>query len=296
MKRTAAILVPALLLLVAFLLHREPRAEKPLKPPAPPAAAEARSSEPEMVAVVGVAPPLSPPARLPVPKPVRSPGPPAYDLPGNAIVRGTVKVLGEPPPRKRLKIAADPKCEILHANGVLSDSIVVDRQGGVRWAFVYIAQGINHQAPRAPLPPALLDQVGCVYDPHVLGVQVDQPLNIFNNDKLLHNVHLLPFENLESNFGLPNFGDYKTVKFDTPEVMVKIACDLHPWMRAWVGVLDHPYFSVTSESGAYGIPRLPPGRYTVKVWHEVYATVAREVDIPPGGDILLDFILDARKQ
>src|SRR5436190_265160 len=70
----------------------------------------------------------------------------------------------------------------------------------------------------------------------------------------------------------------------------------HPWIKAWVGVLDHPYFAVTSDTGSYGIPSLPPGRYTIKVWHEAYATSTREVDVPAGGDISLDFIMDARRQ
>jgi hypothetical protein len=298
-RRSALILLAfALLVAGALLVHREPRGSSPRRPPPREPAVEPLPPEPEPVATTPASAALptaspSPAAARPV-RPVERP--PAGPAAGDAIVRGTVRILGEPPPRKKYKLAADPKCEMLHPGGLLSDSIVVDRQGGVRWAFVYIAQGINNQAPRRPLPPALLDQVGCMYEPHVLGVEVDQPLNIFNNDQLLHNVHLLPHGNLEINFGLPSFGNYRTVRFDTPEVMIRIACDLHPWMKAWVGVLNHPYFSVTGESGSYGIPNLPPGRYTLKVWHEVYATVTREVDVPPGADLVLDFVLDARKQ
>jgi hypothetical protein len=205
-------------------------------------------------------------------------------------------VLGAPPPRKRIRMDADPKCVERVPGAPLSDEVVVDPDGGLRWAFVYVAQGINNQVPAQPLPPVLLDQVGCVYEPHVLGIRVGQTLNIYNNDPLLHNVHGLPFDNAEFNFGLPQQGTFSSVKFNEREVMVRIGCDLHPWMRAWVGVLDHPYFSVTSDTGAYGIPKLPAGRYTIKVWHEAYATVTRVVDVPPGGDIQLDFILQAMKR
>ena len=300
MKRTVAVLTLILLLGLAFLLHRSPSVGTPRRSSPSEPAVDAPPPEPAPV-VVAVEPPKAseppPPPRPPVRPPSRPPEPAApVDIPGSAIVRGRVTVLGPPPPRKRIKMSVDPKCEALHAGSVLADTLVVGQDGGLRWAFVYIAQGINNQPPKRLLPPVLLDQVGCVYEPHVLGVQVGQPLNVFNNDALLHNVHALPFDNLEFNFGLPTRGLFKTVTFDTPEVMVRIGCDVHPWMKAWVGVLDHPYFAVTSDTGSYGIPSLPPGRYTIKVWHEAYATSTREVDVPAGGDISLDFIMDARRQ
>jgi len=298
MKRTVAILILVLLLGLAFLLHRSPRAEAPRRSPGSEPVVEPLPPEPRPPAVAPAAPEPAPTPRTARVAPQARPPepPPPVDLPGTAIVRGRVTVLGPPPPRKRINVSSDPQCVALHAGSVLSDTLVVGQDGGLRWAFVYVAQGINNQPPRTLRPPVLLDQVGCVYEPHVLGVQVGQPLNIYNNDPLLHNVHALPFDNLAFNFGLPTRGLFKTVSFDTPEVMIRIGCDVHPWMRAWVGVLDHPYFAVTNDTGSYGIPALPPGRYTIKVWHEAYATVIREVDVPPGGDIVLDFLLDARKQ
>jgi hypothetical protein len=145
------------------------------------------------------------------------------------------------------------------------------------------------------LPPVLLDQAGCRFEPHVLGVQVNQPINIYNNDPVLHNVHATADENKEFNFSQPGLGQFDTKRFSKKEVMVHIGCDIHPWMGAWVGVLDHPYFSVTSETGSYGIVNVPPGRVRVTVWHERYASVDQEVEVPSGGDAKLDFFLDARK-
>jgi hypothetical protein len=207
-----------------------------------------------------------------------------------------VKILGEPPPRKKVRMLSDPHCVEKHTGDVLSDALVVDPDGGVKWAFVYIAAGINNQPPKEPLAPLLLDQVGCRFEPHVLGIRTGQPLNIYNTDGILHLAHSLATDNREFNFGMTPTEQCRTVTFEQREVMVRIKCDIHPWMAAWIGVLDHPYFSVTSATGGYGIPSLPAGRYMVKVWHEQYATVGREIDIPPGGDITLDFILDARKQ
>ena len=299
MKRSAAILLLfALLLTGAFLLHREPSGSSPRKSPLWEAAVEPLPPEPGPLAVAPEVPkpapePLLPPSRA---APVRLPEPSVFSVPGTAILRGTVKVLGEPPPRKKIRMDADPHCVALHASNVLSDALVVDRDGGVRWAFVYIVSGINNQPPKRPLPPVLLDQVGCMFEPHVLGLQTGQPLNIFNTDGILHNAHSFAFANRAFNFGLVDKSTVQTLTLDKPEVMFSIRCDIHPWMRAWIGVLDHPFFCVTNETGSYALPQLPAGRYTVQVWHETYATVAREVDVLPDGDVTLDFILDARKQ
>src|SRR4029079_3107573 len=151
--------------------------------------------------------------------------------------------------------------------------------GGVKWAFVYIAAGINNQPPKEPLAPLLLDQVGCRFEPHMLGIRPGQPLTIYSTDGILHLAHSIATDNREFNFGMTPTEQCRTVTFEQREVMVRIKCDIHPWMAAWIGVLDHPYFSATSATGRYSIPSLPAGRYMVKVWHEQYATVGREVDI-----------------
>jgi hypothetical protein len=250
--------------------------------------------EPQPVAVEPAKPE---PARIvppPPPKPVEIPPVVLPEPIKPGTIRGVVKILGVPPKRKLLRLNADPKCAALHDGQMLADDIVVDEGNNVRWAFVYVSKGNTSSTP-GPLPPVLIDQVGCRFEPHVLGVQVNQPINIFNNDPLLHNVHALPFENKEFNFGLPSAGQFETKRFSRKEVMVQIKCDVHPWMSAWIGVLDHPYFSVTSGTGSYGIVNLPPGRFKVAVWHERYASVEQEIEVPSGGDAKLDFYLDARK-
>lgn len=292
-RSTRIVLGLLALLGLALLFHRGPREVRPSRPPRPVSVAPAPDPEPPSAAVVIVEPPM--PHRPPAPKPLEVPPIVLTEAIQPGTVRGTVTILGAPPRRRRIKMEADPKCASFHTGDVLSDDIVADPEGHVRWAFVYVARGNTGSAPRGTLPPVLLDQVGCRFEPHVLGLQVDQPLNIFNNDPLLHNVHAMTEHSKEFNFGLPQAGLFETKRFTKPEVMVPIVCHIHPWMRAWLGVLDHPYFSVTSETGAYGIVNLPPGRFLIKVWHELYASVEREVDVPSGGDAKLDFYLDARK-
>jgi len=295
-RATAGVLGLALLIALAFFLHRGAREEKPLRPPKPAAVVEPMTPEPLPIAALAPETPKLPllPATPRPPAPKATEVPPVVGEPAPGFIRGVVKILGEPPKRRLAKLYADPKCADLHPGGILRDDIVVDLGNNVQWAFVYIAKGVKG-TPKAPLLPVLLDQVGCRFEPHVLGVRVNQPINIYNNDRLLHTVHAMPYDNKEFNLGLPEWKQFETRTFTRPEIMIRVKCDIHPWMWAWIGVLDHPYFSVTSETGSYGIAQVPPGRYTVRVWHELYASVDREVEIEPGADVRLDFFLDARK-
>jgi hypothetical protein len=188
---------------------------------------------------------------------------------------------------------AVPACAALRAGPLMSETVVADVNRGLRWALVYVKAGAGPSA--AALPPAVLTQEGCHYEPHVLGLQVGQPLLIRNKDPLLHNVHALPFVNREFNFGQPTSGLEEVRRFTLPEVPVKVKCDVHPWMSAWLGVFDHPFFAVTDAGGVYELPELPAGRYTVEVWHEAYQSVSRDVDVPDDGGVTLNFQLDVRK-
>lgn len=190
-------------------------------------------------------------------------------------------------------MVADPRCAALHAEPPLSEEIVVGSDFGLRWAFVYVKEGAR--ATPAPETPVALTQAGCLYRPRVLGLQVGQPLLVINDDPLLHNIHVLPFANRGFNFGQPTKGLEDRRTFSAPEVMVKVKCDVHPWMAAWIGVLDHPFFAVTDAEGAYALPELPAGQYTLEVWHEAYRTVAKLVELQPGAGAVVNFELDDRK-
>jgi hypothetical protein len=151
--------------------------------------------------------------------------------------------------------------------------------GALQNVFVYVKDGLGDLRFPIPTAPILLDQKGCHYVPHVLGVQLGQRVEIVNSDPTLHNVHALPTVNQEFNVGQPWPGMKHTHQFSTKEVMVRFKCDVHPWMHAFVGVLDHPYFAVSAGDGTFSLKGLPPGTYTVEAWHETLGTQTQMVTI-----------------
>jgi hypothetical protein len=183
-------------------------------------------------------------------------------------VSGTVTLPGPvPAPKPNKRLAGDLPCCALHPNPPPLEDLVVDGNGGVRWAFVYIKKGLEGKEFVPPQAPVTIDQQGCLYAPHVAGAQVGQLVNFRNGDPMLHNVHGLPFTNKEFNFGQPK-GAVSGVRFPEAEVPVKVICNVHPWMGAFVCVVDHPFFAVTDAAGKFEIRNLPPGTYTIGLWHE----------------------------
>jgi hypothetical protein len=147
---------------------------------------------------------------------------------------------------------------------------VVDKDGGLANVLVFVKSGLTEKNFPAPTTTPELDQVGCEYVPYVMGVQTNQKFKIKNSDPTLHNVHATPkpgSENKEFNMAQP-VKDMTTERtFASPEVAVRFKCDVHPWMFAYVGVFDHPYFAVTAKDGTYKIPGLPKGKYTIEAYH-----------------------------
>jgi plastocyanin len=130
-----------------------------------------------------------------------------------------------------------------------------------------------------PSTAVVLDQKGCRYVPHVLGVQVGQPVEVLNSDPTLHNVHAVPMSNSEFNTGQPLQGMKRAHTFTAREVMVPFKCDVHPWMHAYIGVLDHPFFAVSGADGSFQLTGLPPGTYTIEAWHETLGARTQTVTI-----------------
>ena len=149
--------------------------------------------------------------------------------------------------------------------------LVLDENNGVKNVLVYVKESKSGSLSKnydTPKEAAVIDQKGCVYVPHVLGVMVGQQLDILNSDGTLHNIHALPKVNKEFNKAMPRSKKQMSVKFDKVEERFKIKCDVHPWMGAFLGVFDHPYFAVTDDSGSYTISGLAPGKYVLEAWHE----------------------------
>ena len=186
---------------------------------------------------------------------------------------------GTAPVSEKIKADADPKCKMAHPDGIASDEVVVNSNGTLKNVFVYVKDGLAGKTFEAPKTAVEFDQKGCQYNPKVFGVQVGQPLEIINSDDTLHNVHALPANSQQFNLGMPIKGMKVKKTFTKPEIMVKIKCEVHSWMRAYAGVVDNPYFGVTGDDGSVQIKDLPAGEYTIAVWHEKYGTQEQKVTV-----------------
>jgi len=201
---------------------------------------------------------------------------------GGASIHGIVHFEGTAPARGKVQMSADPVCQQQHADAMLSEEVVVNADGTLKNVAVYVTEGLSG-AHAAPTTPVTLDQAGCWYQPHVFGIQANQPLEIVNSDATLHNVNAKPTANPPFNIAQPVKGMKMTKKFTKPEVGVKFKCNVHPWMSAYAVVLDHPFFSVTDASGAFTISGVPAGTYTIEAWHESYGTQTQQVTVSDGG-------------
>jgi plastocyanin len=188
-------------------------------------------------------------------------------------VSGTVVVDGAVPKNDPIKMNADPVCVRENKEPQFQATYVVGGDGkSLGNVFVYVKDGLGNYVYDTPTDKATIDQKNCRYHPHVFGVRVNQPIEIINSDPTLHNIHALPKGNSEFNTGQPIQGMKMTHTFDKKEVMVPFKCDVHSWMNAYVGVLDHPYFAVTKDDGKFELKDLPAGSYTIEAWHEKLGT------------------------
>ncbi len=210
----------------------------------------------------------------------------AGKLTGRAVLKGT------PPANPVIKMSGDPVCAGQHPDGATFQNVVV-KDGGIDNVFVYVKDGLGNFYFEVPKEPAKLDQQGCRYLPHVLGVRVGQPLEVSNSDDTMHNVHAMPAANREFNFGQPIKRQVDRRTFSAREVMVPFKCDVHNWMQAFVGVMDHPYFAVTRDGGTFALENLPPGTYTVEAWHEKLGTQTQKVTLGEKQSSEITFTFDA---
>jgi len=196
-----------------------------------------------------------------------------------ATIAGTVVLEGEPPAPELIKMSADPFCTTAGHDDQPTQYFVVGDGNSLENVFVYVKSGLGDRTFAPPTTPAVLDQQGCRYSPHVTGVQVGQTLEVTNSDDTLHNVHAGPMVNAEFNMGQPIKGMTLKHTFTAPEVMIPFKCDVHGWMNAYVGVVANPYFAVTANGGAFSLAGLPPGTYEIEAWHEKLGTQTQTVTV-----------------
>ena len=204
---------------------------------------------------------------------------PAGTAVGDATISGRVGYHGAPPAPQAIDMASDAACHKSRQGDPHREDLLVGPGGGLRNVFVHVASGLEDRAFAPPSVPVTLDQRGCVYTPHVVGLQVGQPLLLINSDPTLHNVHTASQQNAPFNFGMSVQGQRAERYFHHPEVMIKAKCDVHPWMSSYIGVVAHPFFAVTGDDGAFVLRGLPAGSYTVEAWHETLGRQAQTVTL-----------------
>ncbi|MDX1630395.1 MAG: carboxypeptidase regulatory-like domain-containing protein [Thermoanaerobaculia bacterium] len=196
-------------------------------------------------------------------------------------ITGTVVYDDKVPNLRPLSMDADPACAEKHDSPVKPDLLVLGDGNTMANVFVKVTNPPETDSS-APTEPVVIDQVGCMYEPHVVGVRVGQPLQFRNSDGILHNVHGLPDKNREFNLGMPASLKQKETTFNEPEEFFPVKCDVHPWMKAYVAVMTHPFFDVTDKDGKFTIDGLPDGTYTVEAWHEKLGTRTQEISVSGG--------------
>ena len=195
-------------------------------------------------------------------------------------VKGAVTLDGAAPKNEAIKMNADPVCVKQNATPQFQETYAVGADGkSLQYVFVYVKDGLGNYVYDPPSGTAQIDQKNCRYHPHVFGMRVGQTLEIVNSDPTLHNIHALPKGNQEFNTGQPIQGMKTTHTFTAKEVMVPFKCDVHGWMNAYVGVLDHPYYAVTDKDGKFELKGLPPGTYTIEAWHEKLGATTQSVTL-----------------
>ncbi len=220
------------------------------------------------------------PAEAPAPAASAPAGKPV-DATTAGSITGMVKLEGTPPKMRRINMAAEPSCMKERTSPAFSEEVVTGNDGALANVLVYVKSGLDGYSFPPATTPVEIDQKGCQYHPHVLGLQVGQPLEVVNSDPTTHNIHPVPMQNREWNESQPPGASPIEKSFARPEIAIPVKCNVHPWMKAYVAVLPNPYFQVTGTDGAFDLKNLPPGTYTLVAWQELYGTSEQTVTIGP---------------
>jgi plastocyanin len=194
-------------------------------------------------------------------------------------ITGTAVYEGKVPALKPLSVAAEPMCAKKHET-VPNEALVLGTGNSMANVLVRVVSGLPAgKSFPAPTTPVTMDQVGCQYKPHVMGIMVGQPFKVLNSDGILHNVHALSKANPTFNMAMPPTRKEASATFNKEEGMFVIKCDVHPWMQSYMGVFSHPFFAVTGADGKFTIANLPAGTYEVEAWHEKLGTQKSKVTV-----------------
>lgn len=204
-------------------------------------------------------------------------------------VSGIVRLDGPVPAPRKIIMSGDSACSVAGREAPLSQDVVADAQGHLANVVVYLKGGIGNFSYPVPKTPVEFDQQGCMYIPHVAAAMTGQTVVYRNSDKTTHNVHSQPDKSPPWNRSQPPGAPAIEVSFSHAEVAIPVKCNVHPWMRSYLAVFDHPYFAVTGADGSFEIRNLPPGKYTLEVWHEKYGTLSQPLVIAAKQAVRADF-------
>ncbi len=217
-----------------------------------------------------------------------------------ATLKGQITIDGKAPKDKAIDMSGDPNCMKLQPGKVFDNFFVVSKNGSIPNVFVYLdGSALHGKAYEAPAKKIFLNQRNCRFEPKVVGVLAGQKIFIHNDDPTLHNVHAMPKAegNREFNLGMPFQGMTVKKLFKAPEMMMRVKCDVHPWMTAYIAVMDHPFFMTTGSDGAFDLEGVPAGKYQLRVWHPRYANPAKSfsVELVEGTSKTFDVTLEPPK-
>lgn len=206
-------------------------------------------------------------------------------------ISGVISFKGAAPKMPMLDMTADPACPPTPQ----APEVVLVKDGKLANVFVYVKDADRLGTFAPPGEPAVMDQKGCHYTPHVLGLMVGQQLKIMNTDTAEHNIHPMPRNNAEFNESQAPKGRPIMKTFLRPEIMMPVACNQHPWMQMYVNVLPHPYFAVSADDGSFQIKDLPPGEYTLAAVHEKYGEQTMKITVSAKQNTAANFAFSSTK-
>ena len=215
---------------------------------------------------------------------------PVSEAAGSAgTIQGHVRLTGRAPGNPIIRMGMDPMCAAANAGPVkpVQEIVKTSADGGLANVFVTLKGTFARTAP--PSAPVVIRQVKCVDQPRVVGAMVGQTLRIVNSDTLAHETHTANSTANIFKVTQPHSDMVFDYTLKSPEEMLRLACDVHRWMTAWVGVEPHPYFNVTNDGGAFTVANVPPGHYQIRAWHERYGWLTKTVDVKAGATATIDF-------
>lgn len=205
------------------------------------------------------------------------------------VLSGTIHFTGKRPALKAIDMSEDPACVEAHHGKPHDESVMVGAGGGLANVFIYVKSGLEGKTFEVPSMPVTIDQRGCWFTPRVLGIQTGQALQVVNSDPVTHNIHPMAQINREWNHSQGAGDPPLARRFLHQEIMIPVKCNIHSWMHAFIGVVDHPYFAVSGANGSFEIPNLPPGDYVIGAWQEKLGTQEQKITIPPSGKTTIHF-------